>query len=81
MCAAICPPLGRLDFDGLAAADPKLFLAFAGKDSLDPPPSLADAEERFPDARIVYLEDADHFLLGAEGEVAKPALDFVVQAS
>jgi alpha/beta superfamily hydrolase len=76
-CAVICPPLSRLDFDGMAAAPLDLLLVLAGQDSLDPPPPAAECRARFPDAGILYLDEADHFLFDLEANVARRVLTFV----
>jgi len=79
-CAAVCPPLGRLDFEALTDARLETMLVFAGRDGLDVPPSPVEARARFPRARILHLDEADHFLLGEEADVARSVLAFV-QAS
>jgi alpha/beta superfamily hydrolase len=80
VCAAICPPLSRLDFAGLADQGSRAFLALAEEDGLDTPPPPAEVAARFPGVQVLPLEGADHFLLGREDEVASPTLDFVMSA-
>jgi hypothetical protein len=74
---AICPPLSRLDFAGMGTRGPEVLLVAAGGDELDPPPPQETLKVRFPDACVLRLCDADHFLLGEEHRAAVPALAFL----
>ncbi len=79
-CAAICPPLSRLDFSGLGrSAD--TFLAVAGADALDPAPPRAEIVRRHPGVELLLLDGADHFLLGDEARAVDPALAFVLRGA
>ncbi len=68
--AMIDPPIERLDLDG---AEGLLVLSeLDGFTPLPPPEALA---RRFPAARVVRLEEADHFHRGDEARVAQLVLD------
>ncbi len=72
--AAVLPPLGRLDFDDLADDSLEVSLVVGGADVLDPPPPECVVRDRFPAARLTYLADCDHFVLGREELAVEPAL-------
>lgn len=70
----VAPPFGRVDLDDLVARSAPTLLVLAGRDVLTPAPPLEELRSRFPSARITVLDEADHFLLGCEGQL-QGALD------
>lgn len=69
----LCPPVGKQDLSLLA--DREALLAFAGADACVPPPSEQALREQFPRARIAVLPRLDHFALGQEERLVRPALE------
>ncbi len=75
--AAVCPPLGRLDFAALAHRSPAPLIVVATGDELDAPPAAQALRERFPDACVDVLENATHFLLGEEERATDAVCEYL----
>lgn len=69
----LCPPVGKQDLSPLAAREALLVLA--GADACAPPPPLHDLRASFPRARIVVVPHLDHFAIGQEELLVRPALE------
>lgn len=69
----LCPPVGKQDLSALAGRE--ALLVFAGADACVPPPPEDDLRRRFPRARAVVLPRLDHFALGQEERLVRPALE------
>lgn len=75
----VAPPLGRMDFAGLADHPAATSLVLAGRDAFDPPPPAEELRERFPASRVVVRPEDDHFFRGVERELAREALGGVLE--
>lgn len=71
----LCPPVGKQDLSPLAARE--ALLVFAGADACVPPPPEDDLRARFPRARVVVMPRLDHFAIGQEERLVRPALEYL----
>lgn len=69
----LCPPAGKQDLSALAARE--ALLVFAGADACAPPPPEEALRAQFPRARLLVLARLDHFALGQEQRLVRPALE------
>lgn len=73
--AAVAPPLKFGPPPLAEAGDPRPVLAVVAEhDQVNPPAHLRPAVAGWPDATVVVVEGADHFLAGAAGRVADTVL-------
>ncbi len=73
----VAPPLARIDIADVASHAAPVLLVLAGDDTLAPPPSPDELRARFPRARVVVLDDADHFFRGREDDLAAVVRGFL----
>lgn len=73
----LCPPVDRQDLSGIVDRD--ALLVFAGADACVPPPAEAFLTARFPRARILVVPRLDHFALGQEERLVRPALEHLAR--
>jgi uncharacterized protein len=75
----IAPPIGRFEFDALADHRGATLLVTAGRDTLDPPPPIAELRARFPRIEVQEIATADHFFRGHEPAIGAAARQFLAR--
>ncbi len=76
----VAPPLVHVDLAELAVHGAPVLLVFAGDDRLSPTPAIDELHARFPTAKIVVLDAADHFFRDHKGDLAR-AIDVFLETA